>query len=269
MKTPPNPDVVLTMTTKPAGTFILQAKRESDIPTSLLAARGTVEVLRNKMFDVLLMILTKSSISEPKHTRPASPAECHTVIIITSDDINTQQSNTEVEFTNDSPIYKEKVTREYLGQQQGAIVQHTSETVRTDRKDSLNIVDIYDPFQPKVEEVMTKYVDMQDEHSGRPSVAKQPIESTPSNSRLFHPAAFPAGPCQRALKRNRFDTLVMEGCAERATSEKASLVISAFKMYRSLRLCVRCRRLNAITVTVRYRYPIPRMHKYKDLLGTI
>lgn len=63
---PRNSEAVLSVTKKPAGTFVVEAKRKLNPPTHLLVARGIVEVLLNKSFHFAVMNITKKTITETK-----------------------------------------------------------------------------------------------------------------------------------------------------------------------------------------------------------
>lgn len=69
MKTiPPSSEAVMKMVTRSTGTFIVEAKRELIVRTSLLVARRIVEVRLNKPFHVVVENLSKIAITVLKHT---------------------------------------------------------------------------------------------------------------------------------------------------------------------------------------------------------
>lgn len=105
--------------------------------------------------------------------------------------------------------------------------------------------------------IMKKYGPMWDGHLDQINVANHCINLNFMDVPPIHSAPYRAGPKQRKCYREELEKMGEARVVEPAVAEMASVVVSVPKKNGSLRSCLDCRRLSA--VTERDKYPIPQI----------
>ena len=116
----------------------------------------------------------------------------------------------------------------------------------------------------QVRTLLTPYAGMCNGTLGEVRATNHRIELTPG-ARPFRCQPYRAGPRAREAEQTSVDEMLANGVITRSKSEWASPVVLIPKQDGSLRFCVDYRRLNALTV--REKYPTPRMDECLDSLG--
>ena len=143
----------------------------------------------------------------------------------------------------------------------------TAEPGGEEKPPSVDAVDLFhldSRYHARVRALLEKYSSMWDGKLGEIKLTEHRIDLMP-DARPFAQPPYRAGPKARQIEQEHVDKMIREGVIEPAQSAWASPVVLVPKSDGSLRFCVDCRRLNAISI--RNSYPLLRMDESIDSLG--
>ena len=130
--------------------------------------------------------------------------------------------------------------------------------------EELDLSHVPEWLRERFRRMLKKYSKMWDGTLGEINTTVHRIELVPE-TRPIAQAPYRAGPKAREIEAAEVQKMLEAGVIEPAQSEWASPVLLVPKPDGSMRFCVDCRRLNA--VTVKDTYPLPRMDECLDSLG--
>ena len=268
---PPRTQMFVPVQGSVRGLQIISARPELFDKYHCTVANGLADVRPTRPFHVQVANLSERPVTLHKRMRIAfaTPApSTHAIFSVSEDPID-------VEGTMDSTV-KEGVEVDTPQPHPGALSPQESRAwthLNTKKAQKPNIFEVEDiPLdeldddqQEKVRDMLRPFKEMwRPGRVGKVNVTEHYIDIKPG-ARPQYAQPYRAGPYARKVIQNTIDEMLEQDIIEPARSEWAAPVVLAPKPDGTLRFCVDYRRLNS--VTIKDRYPLPRMEDCLDSLG--
>ena len=241
-----------------------------------VVANGVADVKPNVEFYVLVANVSEHDVVLRKHTRVAvaTPAPHVNTIFPLTEEILEDSSTPTGDAAAESLHLEEGVVapdhqRRSLSTKEERALRHLT-TKKARKADIFDVEDVpLDDIdaddQSRVREMLRPFQEMwRPGRVGRVNVTQHHIDIK-EGARPQYSQPYRAGPHARQVIQNTIDEMLAQDIIEPARSEWAAPVVLAPKPDGTLRFCVDYRKLNA--VTVKDRYPLPRMEDCLDSLG--